>query len=333
MLFCTGCNELRGELFPLDTPLVWPKPPEKPRIRYIGAISTELDLKKGVSWSQGLNNAFFGKKKIGVLLTPYAIAVDRHDRLFVSDTAGAVVHIFNLKTREYKQFANISKTERLLKPVGLALVDNRIYVVDSALHKVCVFDENGRFRFSFGSEQLSRPTGIAYNPSNEKVYIADTTAHAISVFTRSGKFIHKIGSRGSRAGMFNFPTHLWIDSGGKLYVCDTLNYRVQIFSADGTFLKTFGVQGDRPGNFAHPCAVATDSYGNIYVTDRQFENVQIFDSDGKILMAFGHEGNKRGQFWLPAGIYITPENKIYVADSFNKRVQIFELLERTGNEN
>lgn len=334
LLFCAGCNRLRGELFPaLDKPLVWPAPPEKGRIRYVGAISTEADLKKEVSWSEGFNNVLFGRKKIGVLLTPYAVAVDRRNRLIVSDTAGAVVHIFDMNTREYKQFSSISKTERLLEPVGLAIVDNQIYVVDSALHKVCVFDKDGGFRFSFGRERFSRPTGIAYNPSEEKVYVADTGTHVIDVFTKNGKFIDKIGARGSKPGMFNFPTHLWVDSKGKLYVCDTLNYRIQIFSSDGRFLETFGTQGDTPGNFAHPCAVATDSYGNIYVTDRQFENVQIFDSNGRILMAFGHEGDGLGQFWLPAGIYISPENKIYVADSFNKRVQIFELLETTNNGN
>jgi DNA-binding beta-propeller fold protein YncE len=331
LLLCNGCGDHRGELFSAaDMPLVWPEPPEQPRIRYVGAISTEADLKKEVSWSQGLEELFFGKKEMGVLVAPYAVVIDQYGRLFVTDTAGAAVHVFDLKTREYRQFVDLTGGEKLLKPVGLTIVDNRIYVTDSVLRKVCVFDRDGRFIFSFGSERFERPSGIAYWQAGEMVYVADTARHTIDVFSKDGRFIQQIGARGVNPGMFNFPTHLWVDKDGKLYVSDTLNYRIQIFTSEGRLLKIFGRQGDRPGNFAHPCGVATDSFGNIYVTDRQFENVQVFNQQGRILMAFGEEGTQAGQFWLLAGIFIDNYNRIYVADLFNKRIQIFEFLEELG---
>lgn len=325
---CGGCQSQRAEL-PLRTgpALVWPEPPEAPRIRYLGAISTEADLKREASWIEGLGDLLFGRKNIGVLVAPYAVAVDPSGRLFVTDAAGAVVHVFDLNTRGYKQFADLSSREKLRKPVGLTIVGNRIYVVDSALRKICVFDKSGQFVFSFGGERLARPSGIAYRADDQTVYVADTGRHAIDVFTTGGKLIRQIGARGVTPGTFNFPTHVWFDARGSLYVSDTLNYRIQVFTRDGNFLMTFGRQGDRPGNFAHPCGVATDTFGNIYVTDRQFENVQIFDPQGHILMAFGEEGMQPGQFWLPAGVFIDERNRIYVADSFNKRIQIFELLE------
>ena len=57
-----GCARPRGELFETPSkPLVWPESPEKPRIKYVGSISTELDLKKEVSWTQGFSELFFGK--------------------------------------------------------------------------------------------------------------------------------------------------------------------------------------------------------------------------------------------------------------------------------
>ena len=326
--FCTGCDSGQSQV-PLrpEVSLVWPEPPEAPRIKYLGAISTEVDLKRKSSWAEGLGDLLFGKKKIGVLVAPYAVAVDHENKLFVTDTGGAVVHVFDMSTRKYQQFAEMTGKERLLKPVGLAIANERIYVVDSALRKVCVFDKKGKFQFSFGRERLERPSGIAYRPSDQTVYVADTGRHAIDVFTNGGKFIREIGSRGLSPGTFNFPTHLWLDGNGRLYVSDTLNYRIQVLTADNMFLTTFGQQGDRPGNFAHPCGIATDSHGNIYVTDRQFENVQVFDPQGHILMAFGEEGTQPGQFWLPAGIVIDGRNRIYVADSFNKRIQVFELVE------
>ena len=49
MLFSGGCAGNQEEL--LSSPevlLVWPQPPEKPRVRYVGTISTEADLEKQV---------------------------------------------------------------------------------------------------------------------------------------------------------------------------------------------------------------------------------------------------------------------------------------------
>lgn len=325
---CNGCDSNSNELsLRPNVQLAWPAPPERSRIMYLGVISTEADLKAKVTLAQSLSELLFGKNKIGVLVTPSDVAIDPSDRLFVTDSGAAVVHVFDLKKRTYKQFAPLSGKEKLLRPVALTIAGDRIYVVDSLLRKVCVFDKNGKFVFSFGDELFRRPSGIAYWQQDEIVYVADTASHTIDIFTKDGGFIEQIGSRGTGAGMFNFPTHLWVDNSGKLYVSDTLNYRIQVFSPQHRFLTMFGRQGDRPGNFAHPCGIATDSFGNIYVTDRQFENVQVFDQYGQILLAFGHEGTQAGQFWLPAGLFIDSRNRIYVADSFNKRIQVFELLE------
>lgn len=332
-MFSQGCQSPRGELFePLDKPLAWPGAPNPDRIRYVGQISTEEDLKREVSWGEGLANLIFGKKDIGILRNPYAIIAD-DQKLYIADASSGVVHFFDLAKRDYKQFHKLSGNEILVMPVGITFVDDKIYIVDSVLHKICVFDRNGNYIFSFGSERLKRPSGIAYCPDKEVVFVTDTARHTINVFTRSGDYIRSFGSRGLDHGNFNFPTHLWLDKQHKIYVSDTLNYRVQIFTCEGKFVSTFGEHGDRPGYFAHPSGVATDMSGNIYVTDRQFENFQVFDSKGQILIAIGNEGSGPGEFWLPGGLYIDNKNRLYIADSFNKRIQIFDILESSNNEN
>jgi DNA-binding beta-propeller fold protein YncE len=327
MFFSIGCGKPRGELFlPLDSSLVWPAPPDVPRIRLVGVLSTETDLQKEVSWTEGLVELIFGKKDTGVLVGPYASVIDENEKMFVADAASGLIQIFDMVSRDYKQFSTISQEERLLMPVSLALVDEYLYVVDSALHKVCVFGKDGEFLFCFGENNLKRPSGIAYWQGNEKIYVSDAETHVINVFSKEGVFETMIGSRGVDSGQFNFPTHLWIDKSGQLYVSDTLNYRIQILTFDGKFVRMFGRHGDRPGYFAHPCGVASDKQGNIYVIDRQFENFQIFDQQGQVLMSIGQEGSGLGEFWLPGGIFIDDRNRIYVADSFNKRIQIFELM-------
>ena len=324
---CAGCGEPQGELFPeLDPATVWPEPPEEPRIKYVGQLSTEDDLHRAVSGIEQLRQVFAGRGDVGVLVCPYALALDRGERLFVSDTGGSVIHMMDLATRRYQQFFQLTEDEKLAAPIGLAVAERTLYVADSELRKICVFDLDGNFRFSFGEDWLGKPSGIAYCSARQKLYVADTAHHAVLIFDAQGQRLGMIGSRGIDPGQFNFPTHLWTDQAGKLYVSDTLNYRIQVFTPEGEFLLMFGRQGDRPGYFAHPCGVATDTFGNIYVTDKQFENVQVFDSQGQMLLAVGGEGSGPGQFWLPAAILIDNANRIYIADSFNKRVQVLQLL-------
>lgn len=323
-----GCSGRRAEL--VTTPeveKVWPEPPEPARIMYLGQILTENDLHKGKSLARGLGELVFGKGRIGVMVCPYAVAVDQAGMMFVADSGGAVIHMFDLRTRDYNQFASLADGQKLEKPVGLAVLADRLYVVDSSLGQVCVFKKDGTPLFAFGAGQFKRPSGIAASEPYGMIYVADTAGHTVYKFNADGVMVGQMGHRGLEPGQFNFPTHLCVDRTGRLYVSDTLNYRVQVFAPEGRFLMMFGQQGDRPGNFAHPCAVATDSQGNIYVTDRQYENIQIFNAAGQILMAFGQEGQGPGEFWLPGGIFIDHRDKIYVADSFNKRIQIFDLLQ------
>lgn len=337
-LAAAGCSSQGPELLKSpQTPLVWPEPPEQARITYLGAVSTESDMEKRGSFLDGARALLFGPKPVGILVSPYAVAVDPTGIMYVADTGGAVVHAFDLRTRDYKQFSDLDTgpatqnsasgtPSKLRKPVALAILAERVYVVDSGLRQVCVFKKNGAFLFAFGQDRLLRPAGIACRSSQGTVYVADAGRHTIHVFDAVGEPLKEMGLRGTGPGRFNFPTHLCMDEAGQLYVSDTLNYRIQVFGPDDRFVRMFGQQGDRPGNFAHPCGIAADRAGNVYVTDRQFENIQIFDAQGRILMALGQEGSGPGEFWLPAGLFIDGHERIYVADSFNKRIQIFELL-------
>ena len=320
----SSCGSSRGILFDeFEQAIVWPEPPEQARIQYLGQLSTEDDLKREVSGMAALGRFVFGLDDVGVLVSPRGVAMDDKDRLYVADTSGGVVHMMDMESRKYAQFSKLEGKETLLSPVGVVVIGKDIYVTDSALGKVCVFGGEGDYKFSFGSDVLKRPSGIAWGKVQEALYVADAKRHTVDVFDIKGRHISELAGR----ERFNYPTYLWADKDGKLYVSDTLNYRIQIFGADGKFLRSIGRHGNRPGCFAHPCGVATDSHGNIYVSDKQFENVQIFNSAGQMLMAVGGEGHGPGQFWLPSGIFIDDKNRIFVADSFNRRVQVFQLIE------
>ncbi len=325
-LLMIGCAEPKGILFePSGQPLRWPAPPEIARIHYVGRLLTSDDLKPAKSFGRALGETIFGKKPSRSMLSPYAVCGDERGRVFVCDSNAQVVHVFNLKTRQYEQWLPDETARGFSQPVGIAVdMLGRLLVSDPVARTIFVFDGDGTYLGEFAGEHLARPTGIAVDKSANRIFVADTAAHQVVVLAVDGELLHRIGSRGSQLGQFNFPTNVAVDSVGHLYVSDSLNFRIQVFDRDLNPIRQIGSKGDLPGYFSHPKGLALDSDDHLYVIDSHFESIQIFDSQGALLLAFGEEGQGAGQFWLPTGIWIDDDDRIWVADSYNRRVQVFD---------
>jgi DNA-binding beta-propeller fold protein YncE len=334
-LALVGCAKPAGEIFPKrNPPLVWPPPPERARIMYIGQLAASADLKPAVPFGQGFGNAVFGKQPIKSMLTPYALCTDGKDRLFVADSNAQLVHVFDLKTRKYAQWRPGGSEKRFSQPVGIAYDPSgtgRLFVADSAAATIFVFDaKSSTSHGTIGSDFLQRPCGMAFDAVNRRLFVADSGSHQVVVLSIEGNLLDRLGRRGTALGQFNFPTNVALDSQGRLYVSDSLNFRIQQFGPDLRAIRQIGRKGDMPGYFGQPKGVAVDSENHLYVVDANFENVQIFDDAGNVLMDFGNEGRGDGQFWLPAGLFIDNRNRIWIADSYNRRVQVFQYLPEGG---
>jgi DNA-binding beta-propeller fold protein YncE len=299
--------------------IVWPQPPATARIRYLYSFSEPLDLEIKPSWGRQFMNALAGEKKTG-MVRPYAVAVQGR-KILVADPGAKAVHLFDLERR--KHLAIFSAGDQpLASPVGVALSESRVYVADSALGQLFLFDHKGNL-LKFVAD-LQRPTGLAFDHSADRLYVAETLAHRVAVFDSDGNRLFDFGARGTKGGEFNFPSHLSI-SAEKLLVNDNMNFQIKTFSLDGRELTVFGKHGDSSGQFSQPKGVAADSEGNVYVAGATIDRIQIFSAQGEFLLAFGGEGNAPGKFLMPAGITID-NDRIYVADSYNGRVQVFQFL-------
>jgi DNA-binding beta-propeller fold protein YncE len=307
---------------PVD--LVWPNPPETPRIRYIRSLSRANEFgSTGSNWI----DIFFGDQSAESMAKPYAASTDRTGRVYVTDTGHGVVWVFDEKAKKVSLLGT-SGQGQLKQPIGVA-VDNRgiVFVSDVLLQRVYGLDRDGKLVVAIGKkDELKSPSGLAIDTASNRLYVADTRGHNIRVYnTTDGTFLFEFGKRGKEDGEINFPTNLFIRN-GKVYVTDTGNFRIQIFDLEGKFLKKLGTVGDALGALARPKGVATDSEGHIYVVDAAFDNFQIFDENGKLYLYVGSAGSGPGFFWLPAGIHIDENDKIYVVDSYNRRVQVFQYL-------
>jgi sugar lactone lactonase YvrE len=313
-----------------ETGPVWPSPPQTARIHYIRSISGPSDIGMKRSWVRKIMDATFGKDETTEkLLRPYGVFADS-ERIYVTDPGNRLLHVFDMRERNYLEIRKADK-EEFKSPIGVASDTNgEIYLSDSVLKRVFIFDKEGKYLREIGSDLFSRPAGIAID--EERLYVVDTHGHKIFAFSKKGgSFLFSFGKNGTGNGEFNYPTNIFAGKDKFLYITDSMNFRVQIFDSNGNFISTFGKHGDGSGDFSKPKGIAVDSEGNIYVADAQFDAIQIFDKEGRLLLAFGDTGRGKGQLILPAGLFIDKQDKIYVADSYNNRIQIFQYLKEKGS--
>ncbi|OGW54186.1 MAG: hypothetical protein A2Z46_03085 [Nitrospirae bacterium RBG_19FT_COMBO_55_12] len=302
--------------------LVWPLPPDEPKIRYIGAVGGTLDVEKG----KGIAGKFVCSNSVDAVQKPYAVDIGENGRLYVTGKGRALV--FDPKSGEYGCLGDTPGAGKLISPAGIAVSrDNRIFIADIAAHRVFVYASDGRFARTIGEpDEFDAPSGVVIDEGNKKLYIIDSKKHRVHVYALDDyKLIRTIGSRGlAENGKFNFPTNGAVDSKGNLYIVDTGNFRVQVFDKNGGYVRSLGNIGDVPGSFARPKGIAVDSEDHLYVVDAAFQNVQIFDAEGRLLLFFGTGGWGPGYFTLPAGIAVDSDDKIYIVDQWPGNVQVFQ---------
>jgi|GEM_PF-1284486 len=325
LLGAAGCARPAGELFPPTVPArVWPAAPDRPRIRWVGALRGSEDLHAGQSGREVWASFLRGPRPPIRFSTPHAIAISDDTLLAVADGGAAAVHIVDLSTREHTLVSGFGN-EQFAMPIGVAWAQKRLFVSDAQRHEVIELSASGSFVNRFGSKELTRPVGIAFVDKLAALYVVDGGAHHIAVFDLHGVLQKTIGRRGEQPGQFNYPSYLSVRD-GRMLVADSGNFRVQLLDLDGNVIRTIGQKGNGAGDFALPKGVAIDSSGHLFVVDAQFENVQVFDATGQLLLAFGNEGRSPGEFRLPAAVAIDSRDRIWVADSGNRRIQLFSQV-------
>ncbi len=309
--------------------LVWPLPPETPRVRYIATYRGEIDFdrKKESRWKTLLLGPE-EQKPMDVLVKPYGVAVGPTGIVYVTDTVQRKVFAIDPAAKTVA-FVGSEGQGKVTKPIGVAVDDDgKVFVADASLNRIFGFDADGNLLIAIGHEgELENPSGLAIDRQRKLLYAADSKKHKVFCYSSvDGQALREIGDRGTEEGKFNFPTNLAVDREGRLYVADTMNFRVQVFDAEGKFVKAIGSLGDGPGSLARPKGVGVDSEGHIYVVDSNFNNFQIFDDQGRVLLFVGIGGRAAGEFLLPAGMFIDAQDRIFVADQGNARVQVFQYL-------
>ncbi len=302
--------------------ILWPGPPEKPRIKYLWSISNLGAQPRTIGDLIFGEEGVFDPVEARSFRTPQDVFL-YGKRLYVADPGALRITVVDLESLDAFHIYRIGSDERLKWPVSVVSdPTGRIYISDSENKNVYIFNEKGRYMDKLKTEFL-RPTDMAL--WGDYLFVVDTLAHCIYRINLKDGSVFKFGKNGTEDGEFNYPTYITIRD-GRLYVTDSMNNRIQIFHIDGSFIAKFGTFGDSYSDLEKPKGIAVDSEGHIYVVDSIQDRVKIFDAEGRLLLFFGEKGRGPGDFWLPSGIFIDKGDKIYVADTFNSRIQVFEHI-------
>lgn len=296
---------------------------------FVGAISATIDRFSS-------HAVFMGH--------PRAVTTDSGKQVIVSDPTAQAVHIFDLETNRYLRIQG-GEGCRLRAPAGVAVdAAHNIYVTDTELGVILVYDRLGRFQHYIGQRDnqeggiFYRPSGIAIDELHGHIYVPDTTRHMIVELDLNGNVLRYLGRPDLKSirlrerdggapekGKIQSPTDVVIRD-GELYVLG--KSRVQIFDLEGRFKTEFPLA---PTSFFAATGLAVDAQHHVFVSDSVAGTILAYDRTGLLLYSFGHAGSKHEEFSQPRGLWIDKENRIYVADSINGRVQVFQLHKDSAN--
>ena len=286
-------------------PIFYPPLPNAPRIQYLKSFSTERDLGTSSDFTDFILGKETGaealiNKPYGVALAdgkifvvdtrgpsyvifdlrlkrvktvygsgagrmkkPINIIIDKAGNRFVSDTDRGQVLEFDKNDSFVRAFGR----EGQFKPTDMAIIGDKIYVVDIAHHKIHVLSLlDGHTINEIGkpgskSGELFQPTNIAIG-ADGYLYISDTGNFRIQKFNTEGNFAGSIGHVGTGLGQFARPKGVSVDHDGRLYVVDAAFENVQIFNQSGKLLLYFSGPGPHPDNLNLPTDIEID-YANV----------------------------------------------------------------------
>ena len=256
-------------------------------------------------------------------LTPYGVAVDSLNNVYICDTASSRVRKVSGGTIRAFAGTGISgfsgdggpaASATLSAPQGVSAdAQGRVYIADttnSRIRKVVsgTIDSIAGGGYSVGdgggpgSALLNSPWGMAVDTAGN-LYIADS--HHNTIRKVSNRVVSTVAGNGTAgysgdngsatSAQLNHPTGVAVDALGDLYIADYGNHRVRavsggvITTAAGN--GTLGYSGDNgPATSAqlnYPTGVAADSAGNLYIADSRNHRIRKV-SNGMITTVAGN---------------------------------------------
>ena len=249
------------------------------------------------------------------LSSPYAVACDQHNNLYIADYGNSRV--------------------RVIKASGIITTFAGGGTGGDGSHATAA--------------QLSGPTGLAIDPIGN-LYIADGNNNCVRKVDTFGIITTIAGTMGSAgysgdggaatSAMLYNPMGLCFDTLGNLYIADCYNDCIRIVDTSGninTFAGSIGsttFSGDGGAATAAsinlPTDVKSDIFGNIYIVDQGNNAIRKVNDSGIIRTAAGRgspgftgDGGAatNAKLYKPFGLIVVGKGNLLITDEYNERVR------------
>ena len=254
----------------------------------------------------------FGKEGSGpgYFSDPRFIAVDNNGHIFVGESEGGRIQVFDETGKYLAQWKATGEESGDIYLTGLAAGrDGAVYtVVGSQLY---VYD--GLKGNLIG--RLDHPDGWGYTdvslaPDGSIVAAWYKNRDDVLRFNQTGQIELLVENAiGNVTGDSEIDTRLAVDGSGNIYALAYFNEAVFIFSPKGQYISRFGSMGDARGQFTSPRSIAVDNLGKIYIAD--FPGVMVYASDGRYLDTIPVNGAVMGMtFDDQNNLYVVADNQV-----------------------
>lgn len=220
------------------------------------------------------------------------IAVDAQDNIYIVDSVGGLVLVFDRFGRFVREIGSYHG-ENLYEHITAIAIDpiaGHLYLTDGPRHLLVMLGLQGN---------VLKRVGEGWNSSPGQL-------------TRREKF---------GPGEFDYPTDVAV-GGGAVAVLDHGGKRVHIMDLNANALRSFRVQHALKDE---AIGMAVDADANVYLSYAGNSGIRVYSPQGKVLGTFGNDGSKAGQVGGPTGLWIDSGNRLYIVDSKNARVELFQL--------
>jgi DNA-binding beta-propeller fold protein YncE len=208
----------------------------------------------------------------------------------------------------------------IVKPYGIAMSKNRIYVCDVGIGGLEFLDlEKKSFDYFMpkGRGQLKMPSNCCVDAEG-LLYVADAGRRQVVVFDQQGQYVDAFGEAGDSK-----PTDVAV-TGDKIWVPDAKHHEVNVYDKlTRKILYSFPdttETGDL--HLFQPVNICVTN-DKVYVTDFGDFRIKSYTHKGEFISAIGSYGNGLGQFVRPKGIAVDKDANLFVADAAFENVQIF----------
>jgi DNA-binding beta-propeller fold protein YncE len=322
---------------PATEELVWPLPPDAPRIRYVGQLKSEEDIGKKEGFFSRLKSGLAGTEgeRASQLARPYDVYHAGNGRIFVSDGLKGKVLLFDAEGQELRVLGETGQGS-LGKPMGIDGDGNgTLYVADARASRVVALNDAGEFIAGYGgSEVLHNPVDVDVDPERDALWVVDSYMHQVVKFSLStGEVLLRIGNdvgdltakreilQNVAMGTHGAPQTAQGDPDAELDGGAIAEEDDEPLIEPRDLLEN---RGSGPGEFRYPGYVAVAPDGTVFVTDQLNFRIQVFSPEGEYLREVGRHGRVPGAFARPKGIAVDSQGHLYVADAVFNNIQIFD---------